>query len=320
MPFFNLFTIILISSTIIIAADVIKGIWFDRIVLIIFENTNGSVTYADPYFQELTKRPQGVYLSEFYAVEHPSEPNYIAQIAGSTYGILDDNNYDIDATTLVDLLENKSISWKGYMEDYPENCFLNATSRPYARKHNPFFSFTTITKNATRCAKVVNGSRLDDDIANYEVPQVVYYVPNLNNDAHDNNITFASSWFKNWFEPKLQKPSFTDNTLFFITFDENDNDNDTVNHIYSALYGTPVKNNTDHNDTTHYSHYSYLRTVEDNWNLGSLGRNDSNAIAFTKYLIQSSSSSGTSYTIKNSIHSHNLWIPFILLLYIVIKN
>ncbi|CAG8448856.1 414_t:CDS:2, partial [Dentiscutata heterogama] len=123
----------------------------------------------------LTTRSQGVFLSEFYAVEHPSEPNYIAQIAGSTYGILDDGNYDIDATTLVDLLESKNVSWKGYMENFPENCFLNATdgaSRLYARKHNPFYSFTTITNNPTRCAKVVNGSRLEDDIANNQVPQV----------------------------------------------------------------------------------------------------------------------------------------------------
>ncbi|CAG8446019.1 21140_t:CDS:2 [Dentiscutata erythropus] len=170
--FTKLFAILLISSTICsiyIAADVVKGKWFNRIVLIIFENTNASVAFADPYFQGITKRQDGVYLSQFYAVAHPSEPNYVAQIAGSTYGIFDDNNYDINATTLVDLLEKKNITWKGYMENYPEKCFLNATvgaSRLYARKHNPFFTFTTITKDSKRCAKVVNGSRLDDDIAN----------------------------------------------------------------------------------------------------------------------------------------------------------
>ncbi|CAG8442277.1 phosphoesterase family-domain-containing protein [Gigaspora rosea] len=285
--FTELFAILLISCTFIIAADVVKGKWFDRIVLIIFENTNASVAYADPYFKEITQRPNGVYLSQFYAVVHPSEPNYVAQIAGSTYGILDDETYDIDATTLVDLLEDKKVSWKGYFENYPGDCFLNATggaSRLYARKHNPFFSFTTVTKNSTRCAKVVNASQLDDDIKNNEVPQFVYFVPNLNDDAHDTNITYASSWFKSWFEPKLKEPSFTDNTLFFITFDESDNDNDTVNHIYSALYGCPVKEDNDHNDITHYNHYSYLRTVEDNWCLSSLNRNDSDATPFTKYL------------------------------------
>ncbi|CAG8838417.1 10224_t:CDS:1, partial [Cetraspora pellucida] len=144
-----------------------------------------------------------------------------------------------------------------------EGCFLNATvgaSRLYARKHNPFFSFTPITNNATLCAKVVNATRLDDDIKNNQVPQLVYYVPNQNNDAHDTNVSYASAWFKNWFEPKLQMPAFTNNTLFFTVYDESANDNDTVNHIYASLLGSPVSENSDHNDTTHYTHYSFLRT------------------------------------------------------------
>ncbi|CAG8490041.1 14710_t:CDS:2 [Racocetra persica] len=268
-------------------AATVKGKWFDRIVLIIFENTNFTDAINDSYFKEITTRPNGVLLSEYHAVEHPSEPNYIAQIAGSTYGILDDENYDIDDKTLVDLLEKKGVSWKGYMEDYPEGCFLNATvgaSRLYARKHNPFFSFTTVTKNATRCAKVVNATRLDDDIKNNQVPQLVYYVPNQNHDAHDTNISYASAWFKNWLEPKLKMPSFTHKTLFFTVFDESANDNDTANHIYASLLGDPVAKDNDHNDKTHYTQYSFLRTVEDNWDLGSLNRNDSSATPFSLYL------------------------------------
>ncbi|CAG8553634.1 13744_t:CDS:2 [Racocetra fulgida] len=252
-----------------------KGKWFDRIVLIIFENTNYTDAIANSYLKEITTRPNGVLLSEYYAVEHPSEPNYIAQIAGSTYGILDDENYDIDDETLVDLLEKKGVSWKCYMEDY---------RKLYARKHNPFFSFTPITKNATRCAKVVNANRLDDDIKNNQVPQLVYYVPNQNNNAHDTNISYASAWFKNWLEPKLKMTSFTHKTLFFTVFDESANDNDTVNHIYASLLGDPVTKDNYHNDTTHYTHYSFLRTVEDNWDLGSLNRNDSSATPFSLYL------------------------------------
>ncbi|CAG8468496.1 9132_t:CDS:2, partial [Scutellospora calospora] len=274
-------------AVIVSAADV-KGKWFDRIVLIIFENTNYSTAIADPYFKSLTTQSDGVLFSNFNAVAHPSLPNYIAQISGSTFGILDDNNYDLGDTNLVDLLEDKGISWKAYAENYPENCFLNATGgwkQRYARKHVPFLFFTSVSQNTTRCAKIVNSTRLDNDIESNSVPQLVYYTPNLDNDAHDTNTTFASTWFKGWLEPKLSKPAFTNNTLFFITFDESENPNDTMNHIYSAMFGTPVKTDgNNHDDTTHYTHYSYLRTVEDNWSLGSLNRNDSNATPFTKYL------------------------------------
>ncbi|CAG8627500.1 11216_t:CDS:2 [Racocetra fulgida] len=224
-------------------AATVKGKWFDRIVLIIFENTNYTDAIANSYLKEITTRPNGVLLSDYHAVEHPSEPNYIAQIAGSTYGILDDENYDIDDETLVDLLEKKGVSWK-----------------------------------------VVNAKRLDDDIKNNQVPQLVYYVPNQNNDAHDTNISYASAWFKTWLEPKLKMSSFTHKTLFFTVFDESANDNDTVNHIYASLLGDPVTKHNNHNDTTHYTHYSFLRTVEDNWDLGSLNRNDSSATPFSLYL------------------------------------
>ncbi|CAG8818075.1 2555_t:CDS:2, partial [Cetraspora pellucida] len=95
-----LLTILLISNAVIVTADTVKGKWFDRIVLIVFENTNYTDAIADPYFKEITTRSNGVLLSQYYAVEHPSEPNYIAHIAGSTYGILDDNNYNIAAETL----------------------------------------------------------------------------------------------------------------------------------------------------------------------------------------------------------------------------
>ena len=34
-------------------------------------------------------------------------------------------------------------------------------------------------------------------------------------------------------------------------------------------------------DKTLYNHYSLLKTVEDNWDLGDLGRNDKTAIPFS---------------------------------------
>ncbi|CAG8531058.1 19485_t:CDS:1 [Racocetra fulgida] len=141
----------------------------------------------------------------------------------------------------------------------------------------------TIRNNATRCAKIVPGTRLDTDITNNAVPQFVYYTPNQNNDGHDTGVAFANNWLKNWLEPKLTKSAFTTNTLIFITFDEDDRSES--NHIYGCLLGTPVRPPANHTDSTRYNHYSYLATVEKNWNLGNLGRNDVGATPFTKYLV-----------------------------------
>jgi hypothetical protein len=38
---------------------------------------------------------QGVFLNHYYAVTHPSEPNYVASVGGSPFGMGDDNLYHI---------------------------------------------------------------------------------------------------------------------------------------------------------------------------------------------------------------------------------
>ncbi|CAG8480884.1 13946_t:CDS:1 [Racocetra fulgida] len=116
----------------------------------------------------------------------------------------------------------------------------------------------TIRLNSTRCAKIVAGTQLDSDITAGQVPQFVYYVPNQKNDGHDTGVAFANNWLQNWLEPKLTQPAFTNNTLIFITFDEDDGTEG--NHIYSALVGSPVVPPTNHNDNTACTHYSYLAT------------------------------------------------------------
>jgi len=222
----------------------------------------------------------------FLPVDHPSEPNYVAQIYGSTLGILDDANYNITGESLVDLLEDKGISWKAYIENYPGNCFQGGYgpgNDTYGRKHNPFISMVNINSDPVRCAKIVNAVQLDTDISTNSVPQFAYYTPNQENDAHNTNLTFSMTWFKSWFEPKLQDPAFTTDTLFFITFDEALTPE--PNHIFSSLLGSPVNPNESHDDDTLYTHFSLAKTIEDNWGLDSLGRNDTTANPFTKFLI-----------------------------------
>ncbi|CAG8644484.1 15732_t:CDS:2 [Racocetra persica] len=216
----------------------VKGAHFDRIVSIIFENANYDESLPQPYFQDL--------------INH-------------------DNAHDIPGNNLVDLLEAKGVSWKGYMEDYPGHCYKDAfapsnSSQLYARKHNPFMSMININTNSTRCDKIVDLDQLDLDIETGDVPQYAYIVPNQIHDGHGikgspQNITSAVEWFKGWFEPKLKKPTFT---LFFIYFDEDDHPKSDTNHIFAALLGHPVHPPSDHTDDTHYTLYSFLATVEEN--------------------------------------------------------
>jgi hypothetical protein len=67
--------------------------------------------------------------------------------------------------------------------------------------------------------------------------------------------------------------------LIILTFDEGVIS--ITNHIYAVLLGGAISNKkVGTEDSTKYNHYSLLKTVETNWNLGDLGQNDVNAKAF----------------------------------------
>ncbi|KAI8332587.1 hypothetical protein BC941DRAFT_328022, partial [Chlamydoabsidia padenii] len=155
------------------------GKYFDRVVIFLFENTDYLRASNNAYFGSLAERHNGVELTDFTALTHPSQPNYIGLISGSTEGTVDDDMVTIDRESIVDLLEKKNISWKTYQQDYPGGCNTQKRIGKYARKHNPFISIKNIQTNHERCAKIVNADELDEDIKNNTVPQFVFYTPNV---------------------------------------------------------------------------------------------------------------------------------------------
>jgi hypothetical protein len=89
---------------------------------------------------------QGITLTNYRAITHPSQPNYIAAAGGSTNGFTSDTTGTIDQSvkTIVDLLEAKGISWSEYEEDMPYSGFTGNFPNPktgandYVRKHKYF--------------------------------------------------------------------------------------------------------------------------------------------------------------------------------------
>jgi hypothetical protein len=95
------------------------------------------------------------------------------------------------------------------------------------------------------------------------------------NDAHDTTIDFAGAWLRYWLEPLLADPRFNDDrTLILLTFDENENYK-INNRVFSLLLGGAVPDRLRGSvDSTFYTHYAALSSVQANWGLGSLGRGD----------------------------------------------
>jgi acid phosphatase len=187
------------------------------------------------------------------------------------------NHCSLPYTNIVDLLEAKDVSWKAYMEKYPGNCFAGTSTEDklYRRKHNPFISADNIRTDPERCAKIVEGDQLEADLNDGKLPQFSFYTPDMNNDGHDTTLDYAADWLERFLEPKLANPQFmADDMLVVVTFDENDYVLED-NLVWTGLIGSGVK--AGELDDTPYNHYDLLRTIEDNWSLGSLGRMDAKA-------------------------------------------
>ncbi len=245
---------------------------FQKIMIVVFENTDYEHALARPFFGKLAK--EGALLTGYYAVSHPSQPNYIAMVAGDTLGVDSDGNIDLDDVNLADRLDAKKKTWKIYADDYPGGCFLKSRSGKYARKHVPLLSFKDVTGDPARCANIVNSSQLAADVKAGALPDFSMYIPNLNHDGHDTGPEFADKWYAQTFGPLIADPEFMRGLLIVTTFDE-DEDAGGDNRVYTSLYGAGVLRGAV--SALKYDHYSLVRLVEDAFGLSTLGRNDAAA-------------------------------------------
>lgn len=145
-----------------------------------------------------------------------------------------------------------------------------ATRGNYARKHNPFISFTNVSKSPSRCSNIVDATEFDRDSSANSLPEFSLYVPNIKNDGHDTGVDFAGNWLSLKFGSLLADPTFMKDTLFVITFDENEGKG--VNQVFTVFLGGSVRPGV--RNSTPLTHSSILRLIEDEFNLGTLGRGD----------------------------------------------
>ncbi|KAF8589081.1 hypothetical protein K439DRAFT_462946 [Ramaria rubella] len=318
-------------------APVVPGKVFDRFVQVWFENTNFESANSTGAFRTLAEG--GILLDNYFSLTHPSEPNYAAVAGGDYWGMGDDNLYNIpqNISTIVDLLEAKNISWASYQESMPTDGFqgfnftqpnyLNSSAPPYTyyvRKHSPTIVYDSVANVSSRLARHRNFNDFAADVNASAIPQWLFITPNLVNDGHDTGVDFAAQWVEFWLLPMLNDTRFNNNrTLFTITFDE-DEDNGETNRVFNVLTGGAVPASMHGTtDSTYYTHYSALSTVQANWGLGSLGRGDTSPIMSNVFSLvakqvghTNNNISGSAIPLTNSSGvtpgplNPNLYVPF----------
>jgi PKD repeat protein len=267
-----------------------------------------------PYLAQLADA--ATYSQQYTSVYTPlsSLPNYIAVIGGSTFncnaGGCGAAVGSITSPDLVDSLTNARLTWKAYFENYPRasGCGADYGIPPYNIGHNPFVWFSDIYNNSTRCSNLVDANpstcslgpngwasdcQLISDLNSPSAPNFSWLTPNDCDNMHSatncqppcqnpgtNCIVAGNAYLASVVPSILGSTAFASgHGALFITFDEGngycpftDGSQDCVLAFFSgpqAKQAAPT--------TQILSHYSFLRTVEDNWGLPTLEANDAAA-------------------------------------------
>jgi acid phosphatase len=199
--------------------------------------------------------------SNYFAVAHPSLPNYLALTSGSTWGITDDRYHRLGASGIGEAMNRAGVSWRAYMEDMTRGC--TDSPGPYALKHNPFAYY-----GGACPSNVVALSDLDADLAG-NTPRYIWITPNLCHDTHDCPVRVGDTWLATWVPKIIATPSWRSGGILFIVWDEDDGGD---NHV-AAIVVAP--NLTRHRSARRYDHYSLLATIEDRLGVPRLGQSRS---------------------------------------------
>jgi phosphatidylinositol-3-phosphatase len=235
----------------------------DHVVVVVLENKAFSQIIGSssaPYINGLAG--QGANFTQSFAVTHPSQPNYIALLSGSTQGVLTDGcpqNFT-GVANLGSQLIGSGRTFAGYSESMPSDGFTGCSSPDgsYMRKHNPWVDFDNVPASANRTF-----AAFPSDFGT--LPRLSFVVPNMCNDMHDCSISTGDTWLRDHIDPYAQWAK-KHNSLLMLTFDEDDGLH--LNQITTIVVGQPVKPGSYGEPI---DHYTVLRTLEDIYGLPALG-------------------------------------------------
>jgi phosphatidylinositol-3-phosphatase len=249
----------------------------DHVFLVVLENHGFDEVIGNPAMPYLNSlATQHSLATNYFSNTHPSIGNYFMLTAGQIEtnndafaGVVTDDN-------IVRALLTAGKTWKAYVQSLPSAGYLGNDVYPYFKHHNPFVYLSDVVNSAPQALNIVPFSVLQTDLAAGTVPNLVYLLPDAENDAHDcpngalacpdvDKVTAADAWLRTNLDPLITNPAFA-NSVFIIEFDEA-LDSDVApggvggGHIPIVIVGAHVK--AGFQSVTMYQHQSALRLMTD---------------------------------------------------------
>ncbi len=260
---------------------------FDHIIIIVLENHDYSAVIGSTQMPNLNAfASKNVLLNQYHAVAHPSLPNYIALIGGSTFKISSDCiSCTVNQTSLPDLIEKSGRTWKAYEEDMPSPCYIGDSGN-YMQKHDPFIYFDPIRKDSARCKNHVGPfTQMSADLNNGSFPNFAFITPNMCHDGHNCDLSVVDGWLKSEVDLLQSSPALGTNYLIAIIFDEGVTGSDEAccgllengGRVAAVLISPQAK--PGFQDSAPLSHYSLLKTILRSWGLPNLNETANPAVS-----------------------------------------
>src|SRR5205823_5865626 len=211
--------------------------------------------------------------THFFAVTHPSLPNYLAMTSGSTLGVRSDTvATNIDGPNLLTQLSRAGMSWKAYLAGVPSSCYLADKAPGYTRALNPFAYIEGITRNRQRCRNLVPLADLGTDLRRGTLPAFSWITPSLCMDTHFCPVGAGDRFLSKLVPPLLR--GLGPHGALFILWDEGTSNKGCCGssgggHVPALVVGPDVRPGD--RITTPLDTYAALRTFESGFGLPPLG-------------------------------------------------
>jgi hypothetical protein len=212
----------------------------------------------------------------YFAVAHPSLPNYIATTSGGTQGIADDaypDQHPLGVESIFSQAAPLPGGWRAYEESMADVPCQRYDTYPYQPYHNPPLYYTGLASDCPArdvSMGTTTSGNFVNDLTNDTLPAFAFITPDQYDNMHTGvdkatEISTGDAWLQSWV-PKITASTAyqTGQLVLFITWDEDDyNLSNQIPLFVISPYTHPGTASL-----LQFTHYSLLRTTEELLGIG----------------------------------------------------
>ena len=193
----------------------------DRVAVLVLENRSYEEVIGSagaPYINRLAHT--GALATRYYAITHPSLPNYIALTGGAELGITNDCAVCevTGGRNIVGQLDASGHTWKAYFDGIDSNRWPGQSTNKYNPHYNPFLYYESVRGVDQNRDRVVDFGALRHDLRTGRVADFTWIAPDIHHDGHNGTLHQADRYVAR-LVPKVLK-ALGPRGVLYLTWDE----------------------------------------------------------------------------------------------------